>query len=92
MYLVVMTTVADDIDSFDDVRVLESGTDAELGGNLLLVFLFRFTRALRTKLLDSKYTAAVLSFDQADCTSSAGTENSTPFTILLCKVRLCGLG
>ena len=55
-----MTAVRDDIDGFYDVGMLQGRTDAELGGDLLLVFLFALACPLGAEFLDSKDGASVL--------------------------------
>jgi len=90
-YLIVMATVADDVNGFDDVRMLESGTDTKLGGDLFLVLLFGLTGSFGSKLFDGKDVAVVFSLDQPDSTASTRSKDSTPFAILLCEVCLCGL-
>ena len=91
-YLIVMATVADDVDGLNDIRVLESGTDTELGSDLLLVFLFCLTGSFGPKLFDGEDGAVVLSLDQPDSTTRTRSKDSAPFAILLCEVRLCSLG
>lgn len=86
-----MATVADDVNGFDDVRMLESGTDTKLGGDLLLVLLFGLTGSPGSKLFDGKDFAVVFSLNQPDSTAGTRSKDSAPFTILLCEVCLCGL-
>ena len=87
-----MTTVTDDVDGFDDVGMLEGGTDTKLGGDLLLILLLGLTGSFGSKLFDGKNVAIVFALDQADGTASTGSEDATPFAVLLGEVCLCGLG
>lgn len=86
-----MATVADDVDGLNDVRVLESGTDTKLSSDLLLVLLFRLAGSFGPELFDGEDVATVFSLDQPDGTTGTRSKDSTPFTILLGKVCLCGL-
>ena len=87
-----MTTVADDVDGFDDVGMFEGGTDAKLGGDLLLILLLGLTRSFGSKLFDGKNVTVMFSLDQTDGTASTRSENAAPFAVLLGEVCLCGLG
>jgi len=87
-----MATVADDVDGFDDVRMLESGTDTKLGSNLLLVLLLGLTRTFGSELFDGEDVAILFSLDQPDSTARTRTKDSAPFAVLLGEMCLCGLG
>jgi len=87
-----VTPVTDDVDGFNDVGMFESGADAELGGDLLLILLHGLAGLFEPKLFDGKDGAIVFSLDQADSATGAGSEGLPPFAILLGKVCLCGLG
>jgi len=87
-----MTTIADDVEGFDDVGMFESGTDTKLGGDLLLVILLALTRSFGPELFDGENVSVVFSFDQPDGTARARPKDPAPFTILLGEVCLCGLG
>lgn len=65
-----MAAVADDVEGFNDVGMLESGTNTKLGSDLLLVFLLTLTGSFGSELFDSKDVAIVFSFDQPDGTTS----------------------
>ena len=64
-----MATVADDVDGFNDVGMLESGTDTKLGGDLLLVLLFCLAGSFGPKLFNGEDIAIVFSLDQPDSTT-----------------------
>ena len=83
-----MTVIANDIDGFDDVGVLEGGTDAELCGDLLLVLLLCFTVAFRTKLLDGEDGATVFAagLDETNGSTCARAEHAAPLAVLLVEV------
>lgn len=91
-HLIVVATIADDVDSFDDITMLECGTNTKFCGDLLLVLLFALAGTFRPKLLDSEYVTPVLSLDQSDGAAGARTEDSAPFTILFGEMGLGGLG
>lgn len=84
-----MATVTDDVDGFDDIRVLECRANTKFGGNLLLVLLFCLARSFGSEFLNSEDTTAVLSLDKPDGTASARTQDSAPFAILFSKMGLC---
>lgn len=42
-YLVIVTTVLDDVHGFDDIGMLEGGTHAKFGSDFLLVLFLRFS-------------------------------------------------
>ena len=58
-----MAAVADDVNGFDDVGMLEGGTDTKLGSNLLLVLLLGLSGAFGPKLFDSEDVAVLFSLD-----------------------------
>jgi hypothetical protein len=60
-HLIEMTMVAHDIESLDDVGVLEGRAHAKLSRDLFVVLLFRFARAAWTELLDGVNNAAIFS-------------------------------
>ena len=88
---IIVAMVIDDIDSFDDVRVLEGRAHAELCGDLFLVLLLGLPRTLCTKLLDSVDRAAILSLDETNGTSCAAAEDLAPLAILFSDVGMGGL-
>ena len=83
-YLVIMTVVGDDVKGVYDVRVLQSGTDAEFGSNLFLILFFTLARALRSEFLGSINRTAILgaSLYEAYSASSASAKDATQFSIL----------
>lgn len=83
--LIIVAMVRYNIDGLDDIGVFQGGTNAELCGDLLLIFSFCLTGTFRAEFLDSEDTSAVLgtSLDQANGPTSTATKNTTPFTILL---------
>lgn len=83
--------VIDDIDGFDDVRMLESRTHAELCGDLFLVLLLGLPGTLCTKLFDSVDRAAILSFDKTNGTARTAAEDLAPLAILFSDVSMSGL-
>jgi hypothetical protein len=89
-----MAMIANDVDRFDDIGMLEGGSDAKFCGDFLLVLPLRLTGALGPKLLYGKDVAAVFvaGFDETYCTASTGTQNATPLAIFLAKVSLGSLG
>lgn len=91
-HLVIVATIANDVDGFDYIRMLERGTNTKFSGDLLLVLLFALAGSLRPELLDSEYVTPVLSLDQSDGTAGARTEDSAPFAVLFGKMSLSGLG
>ena len=87
-----MATVTDDVDGFDDVGMLESGTDTKFCGDLLLVLLFSLAGSFGPKLFDGKDVTVLFSLDQPDSATGTRSKDSAPLAILLCEVCLCGLG
>lgn len=79
-----MTMIADDVDGFDDIDVLQAGADAELGTHLFLVLAFGFACATRTELLHSIYCASRLctATDETDSSTCTGTKYTAPLAIL----------
>ena len=57
-----MAFVADDVEGFDYVRMLESGTDTKFGSDLLLVLLLGLTRSFGPKFFDGEDVAVLFSF------------------------------
>jgi hypothetical protein len=88
--LVVVAMIRHYVNGLDDVAVLEGGADAELCGDLLLVFLLGFARPLGSELFDGENGTAVLagSLDEADGAACARAENATPLAILFGEVGL----
>ena len=88
-----MPVVGHDVDGLDDVRVLEGGADAKLGGDLLLVLPLRLAGALGAELLDGEDVAAVLGarLDEAHGAAGAGAQHPTPLAVLFGEVCMCGI-
>ena len=53
-----MAMVADNVDCFNDIDVLEGTPDTKLGGDLLLILTHALTYALRSEFLDGIYHPA----------------------------------
>lgn len=85
-----MAIIGDNINSFDNVLMLQSGSNTELGGDFLLILPFSFACAFWAELLDSENTSAILGagFDETDGSTSAASKHTTPFAILLGEVSL----
>jgi len=80
--------VRDDIDSFYDVGVLESGTDTEFCGDLFLVLLFAFAWAAWTKLFYGINVATVLALYETNCATSTAAQHLAPLSVLFCEMSL----
>lgn len=80
-----MTMVTDNLDSFDNIGVLQSGADAEFGGDLFVIFPFRLSRLSLAELFDSVNGPSVLrlALDEADGSSSAGSQDLAPLAVFL---------
>lgn len=90
MYLVIMTMIANDVDGFDDVDVLQAGADTELCTDLFLVLALCFACATGTEFFHSIYCASRLctATDETDSSSCTGTEYTAPLAILFGKVGI----
>jgi hypothetical protein len=79
-----MTVVGYDVKGIDDIGVLESGTHAKLGSNLFLILFFTLARTFRSKLFGSINRTTILgaSLYEADCSSSASTEDTAQLAVL----------
>ena len=66
-----MAAVADDVDSLDDVWMLESGADTKFGSDLLLVFLLGLARSFGSKLFNGEDVGIMFSFNQPDSAARA---------------------
>lgn len=75
--------VTDDVVGFDDIRVLECRSNAELGGDLLVVFLLRFACSSRSKLLDGIDHPSILGFplNQANSTTCTRSQRPPKFSV-----------
>lgn len=82
--------VGHDVDSLDNIGVLQGGSNAKLCGDLFLIFTLSLTRTFRPKLLDSKDATAVLAASLDKTNGSAGTasKNTTPFAVFFGEVCL----
>lgn len=87
-----MTMITDDVDGFDDIDMLQTGTDTELCPDLVLILTLRFAGSSRTKLLYSIDSATCFTSGayEANCATRSGTEYATPFSILFGEVGVSG--
>jgi hypothetical protein len=79
-----MTMIADDIDSFDDIYVLQTGTDAEFSSNFVLVLTLGFAGTSWAKLLYSIDGTSCFSSctNKANGATRARAEDTAPLAIL----------
>ncbi len=70
--------------------MLEGRANAELGGDLLLVFLLGLSDALWFELLDGKDTSAVLAarLDEANRAAGTAAEDAAPLSVLFGKTSM----
>lgn len=92
-YLIIVAMVGHDVNGLDDVGMLQGRTNAKLGSNLFLVFTLGFAGALWPELLDGIDTSTILvaGLDKANGAASTASEDTTPFTVLLGEMGVCGI-
>jgi len=64
--------------------MFESGTNAKLCSDLLLIFTLRFAGTFWAKFFDSIDTTTIFtaSFDEADCPTGTTSKDRTPLSVL----------
>ena len=82
--------VTDNVDSFNNVGMVEGRANAKLGSDLLLVFSLGLADALWPELLDSVDVATgfLATLDEPDSAASTGTKDTTPFAVLFREMNL----
>lgn len=83
--------VKNNIDSLNDVGMLESGPDTELCCDFFLILFFCLACALWTELLDGVDMATILALDKTDGAASATSKDSAPLSVLFGEMGLGGI-
>lgn len=86
--LIIVAMVRNDINGLDDIGMFQGGSDAEFGGDLLLILALGFARTLWPELFNSENTSTILvaGLDEAYSSTSTASENTAPFAILFRKM------
>lgn len=80
----------DNVNCLDDVSVMQGRANAELSGDLLVVFPLALVSVTGTELLHGKSLAVGGSLHQSHRAASARTKNSTKFAIFGCQSVVIG--
>ena len=82
--------IANDVNSLNDVRVLQRTPHTKLGSDLLLILSFTLPLPLWSKLLNSIDRPSILGrgFDKTDGASCTRSEYTSPLAVLFRQVCL----